>query len=189
MATFRKLPLQDKLLHLLSNTWVCVPLKTLEDQDQRHKIREQFGSLMLAGLNITVTAAIAGLVIEEQSSDSSNEKILLAKMMSQILIPNSLESSHYLTPVVLGYGLLIAASHLLGCLLLFVHYKTCHPWRHLGKGRESHCWGKLGDLGGQVRVERGVWEESQTEGENLNRVAMQEERDDLVDTDQVLFSH
>ena len=180
MATFRKLPLQDKLLHLLSNTWVCVPLKTLEDQDQRHKIREQFGSLMLAGLNITVTAAIAGLVIEEQSSDSSNEKILLAKMMSQILIPNSLESSHYLTPVVLGYGLLIAASHLLGCLLLFVHYKTCHPWRHLGQA---------GGPGGQVRVERGVWEESQTEGENLNRVAMQEERDDLVDTDQVLFSH
>ena len=194
VPTFRQLPLQDKLIHLLSNTWVCVPFRTLENQDQRRKVREQFGSLLIAGLNISVTAAVTVITgIDGGNATQVDDEFVLFFCLPSLVF------------------------YLLGFLFLFLHYKTCHSWRHLGKERESHCWGKLGDLKGEVRVEMGVWESQvrvergawkihilgiaglyatlfsqeiiQKEGKELNRVLTQREGGHLVITDQVESSH
>ena len=44
-----------------------------------------------------------------------------------------------------------------GFLLLFE--KAAHPWRHLGKERQSHCWGKLQGTKKGIETEPTVWDQ------------------------------
>ena len=110
---FWLLSTKDKLIHLLSTTWFTVPTRRMGDRDQRHK--ETFFALLLAGLNIVGTLAA-----------------LLQLKNPRWFHRNSLQ---VFFPSLFFY--------LAGCGFLLLFEKTVHPWRHLGKERESHCWGKL----------------------------------------------
>ena len=57
---FHKLSTKEKLIHLLSTTWFTLPVRRMEDRDQRHKGREVFWGLLLAGLNLLGTSAALG---------------------------------------------------------------------------------------------------------------------------------
>merc|ERR1712001_679218 len=52
---FYLLSTKEKLIHLLSTTWFTVPVRRMEERDQRHKGRETFFALLLAGLNLVGT--------------------------------------------------------------------------------------------------------------------------------------
>merc|ERR1719323_1776299 len=54
---FHKVSTKEKLIHLLSTTWFTLPVRRMEDRDQRHKGREVFRGLLLAGINLLGTAA------------------------------------------------------------------------------------------------------------------------------------
>ena len=54
---------KDNLIHLLSTTWVTLPVRRMGDRDQRHKGRETFFALLLAGLNLVGTSAAAMTII------------------------------------------------------------------------------------------------------------------------------
>ena len=111
---FWLLSTKDKLIHLLSTTWVTVPVRRMEDRDQRHKGREIFFGLLLAGLNLVGTA-VAWAIIDQYESFTALVVVMLPSL----------------------------SFHLVGCGLLLLYEKTVHPWRQLGKERERHCWGKL----------------------------------------------
>merc|ERR1719222_636863 len=61
---FWLLSTQDKLIHLLSTTWVTVPVRRMEVRDQRHKGRETFFGLILAGLNLVGTSAALAIMYD-----------------------------------------------------------------------------------------------------------------------------
>merc|ERR1719222_1071499 len=155
---FWLLSTKDKLIHLLSTTWVTVPVRRMGGRDQRHKGRETFFALLLAGLNLVGTSvawAIRG----------QNVGVLVLVMLPSLFL------------------------HLAGCGLLLLFEKTVHPWRHLGKERESPCWGKLQgtkrgieaeptfwDQGGTVLEEDG--DEQQHSSNQVNRAYKEESSDD-----------
>merc|ERR1712012_170147 len=56
---FQLLSLKDKMIHLLSNTWFTLPVRRMGDRDQRHKGREMFFGLLLAGINLMGTSVAA----------------------------------------------------------------------------------------------------------------------------------
>ena len=49
--------------------------------------------------------------------------------------------------------------HLVSCGLLLLFEKTVHPWRHLGKERERHCWGKLQGSKKGIQAEPTLWQQ------------------------------
>ena len=137
---FWLLSTKDKLIHLLSTTWVTLPVRRMGDRDQRHKGRETFFALLLAGINLvgTVTAAVLALTYQyEGESYFITAKVILFLI---VMIPSFL-------------------FHLAGCGLLLLFEKTVHPWRHLGKERESHCWGKLQGTKRGIEAELTLWEQ------------------------------
>ena len=62
---FYLLSTKDKLIHLLSTTWVTLPVRRMGDRDQRHKGRETFFALLLAGLNLVGTSAALVIIFPE----------------------------------------------------------------------------------------------------------------------------
>ena len=127
---FYLLSTKDKLIHLLSTTWFTVPVRRMEERDQRHKGRETFFALLLAGINLVGT--LAALTITHDG--------------------------------VWFFGTLVTCLpsfflYLAGCGLLFYFEKSVHPWRDLGKERESHCWGKLQGTKRGIEAELTLWEQ------------------------------
>ena len=118
-TNFWLLSTKDKLIHLLSTTWFTVPTRTMGDRDQRHK--ETFFALLLAGLNIVGTSAafLDGMTFSWSHPSKYSIIICWLAVFPPILF------------------------HLAGWGLVYLFEKTVHPWRDLGKERESHCWGKL----------------------------------------------
>ena len=125
---FYQLSTKDKLIHLLSTTWVTLPVRRMGDRDQRHKGRETFFALLLAGLNLVGTS-VAWAIRDQQVG------VLVHVMLPSLFL------------------------HLAGCGFLLLFEKTVHPWRHLGKERESHCWGKLQGTKRGTKAEPTFWDQ------------------------------
>ena len=128
ITTFWQLCCKEKLLHLLANSWVTIPVRRAEERQQVHKAREQVFSLGLIAINLTITGLAALLSTEVEGS-------LLLKLIGWPhlgFLGSLLEL--VLLPLIL---------HLAGCGLLLLFYKTSHPWRQLGRERDRLCWGKL----------------------------------------------
>merc|ERR1711874_663386 len=100
---------KEKLIHLLSTTWFTLPVRKMEDRDQRHKGREVFWGLLLAGINLLGTFSVLCWLKEL--------RIFALQLGLLILGP-------------------LIFFHLCGSGLLFLFEKAAHPWRHLGKGKE-----------------------------------------------------
>merc|ERR1719150_1780049 len=58
-----KLSTKEKLIHLLSTTWFTLPVRRMEDRDQRHKGREVILGLILAGLNLLGMSSVLYAVL------------------------------------------------------------------------------------------------------------------------------
>ena len=75
------LSLKDKMIHLLSNTWFTLPVRRMGDRDQRHKGREMFFGLVLAGLNILGTS-VATTVVFSQGAPSKKQVLIIIASLS-----------------------------------------------------------------------------------------------------------
>ena len=112
-------------LHLISNTWVTMPMRSGTERQQVHRGKEILWSLVLAGINIISTWAVAASLMENKSPrflpetnfTSSKEFFLLAALPA-------------------------LASHLVGCAFLALHYGCCHRWRKLYTWQETEKNGK-----------------------------------------------
>ena len=157
VPVFRLLSRKDKMLHILANTWVTIPVRELKHQVQVHKGQEQMKSLLLVMANLIITAAVTGHQIKEKKPwfPSTSQKFNLTWKQESTSCGEVVGGSEFLVFFALPSFVL----HLMGCCLLLTYYKLNHPWRHLGKEREGHCCGKLGDQGIPIQCERPFWEE------------------------------
>ena len=64
---YHMLSTKEKLIHLLSTTWFTLPVRRMEDRDQRHKGREVILGLLLAGLNLAGTSFALARTIQDHS--------------------------------------------------------------------------------------------------------------------------
>ena len=126
---FHLLSTKGKLIHILSTTWFSLPVRRVEDRDQRHKRREIFFSLCLAGVNLVGTSVAYGLVV------GNLRKGLIDVLLSSILF------------------------HLAGCALLLAFESTVHPWGNLDPERELGFWGQLSGSKKGVEAEPTIWDQ------------------------------
>ena len=171
---FWLLSTKDKLIHLLSTTWVNVPVRRMEDRDQRHKGKETLCALLLAGLNLVGTSAALAITAALQTDHETDGPGGPYDPGD----PDSYYDSYYdpYSPAGPGgpYGLGgpgVAAVlhvmlpsllfHLAGCGWLLLFEKTVHPWRHLGKEREEGhcCGGKLQGTKRGIEAEPTIWDQ------------------------------
>ena len=131
---FWSLSTKDKLIYLLSTTWFTLPVRRIEDRDQRHKGRESFVTLLLTGMNLFITSAIFLNIAANPVPDPSSSWVHILFSLTLVL-------------------------YTAGCGFLLLFEKTIHPWRHLGKDRERHCWGKLQGTKKGIEVEQTIWEQ------------------------------
>ena len=153
---FWLLSTKDKLIHLLSTTWFTVPVRRMEDRSQRHKGRETFFALVLAGLNIVGASAATMAITTSPYLTVLLSYFLLEEVQEQryptLLLDQEQDQDqdqeqryHTLAHVIRLIFIMLPSLffHLAGCGWLLLFEKTVHPWRQLGKERERHCWGKL----------------------------------------------
>ena len=183
IVTFWNLSLKDKLLHLLSNTMVTLPVRKTREGAQVHKARETFWSLVLVGINLLATSLITSALINENIFPWSDSKVsedeLETNWLTRLFLDESVEmyvythrytfagkrytfpSDKYKKPRFLfAFGLPSLLSHLAGSLLLLLQYKLVHPWRHLGREREANFVGKLGGTKRGLDEEMSHWRSS-----------------------------
>ena len=65
IVSFWSLSKKDKLLHLLSNTMVTLPVRKTQEGTQVHKGRETFWSLVLVATNLLATALITSALVNK----------------------------------------------------------------------------------------------------------------------------
>ena len=139
ITTFWQLSSRDKFLHLLANSWVAFPVRRGEERQQVHKAREQVFSLVLGAANLVITAVVT-----------------ITLMIAAI--PQNQQQDGFLVDFLI-IGLPPVLLHLAGAGLLLLFYKTCHPWRGLGRERERRCWGKLQGTRRGEQEEIPYWEQ------------------------------
>ena len=132
---FWDLGLRTKILHVLSNTWVTIPLRATEkvssDADEPEPVgkpepepvrkgKEITGSLIFASMGILVSGAMTFLLMEKQNS--------------RLLLGNNSKVEFLLLAALPAY-----LCHLAGCALLFIFYSCCHPWSEVFKHKEGRA--------------------------------------------------
>ena len=111
-ARVTKLP--EKVIHVLSNMWLVLPVKVNGHLDEIHKSREHTMSSLLTGLITSVSAIVTAGLMEGRSS------WLTGKLSPGI-------------EFLAVSGLPALLSHFLGCLFLVLYYRCAHTWRDLTK--------------------------------------------------------
>ena len=156
VPVFRLLSKRDRFLHILSNTWVTVPVRVPRHQVQVHKGHEQTMTIVLVTANLLLTAILSAFLIQPRSPwfPGLSEQLGLS-WREESSCHQVVGGSEFL----LFFGLPSLLCHLMGCAMLLIYYKTSHPWRELGQARERHCCGKLGDSGVPLQWETPYWEE------------------------------
>jgi hypothetical protein len=117
-STFWLLPHRYRILHLLSNSWVTVPVRRIQEQNQVHKAREQLWSLVLALGNIVLT-----IIATAASMDTKKNWL----------------------PFLVVFGLPAILCHIIGALFVKRFYKAVHPWRAIQSFQSSQPPEEEGD--------------------------------------------
>ena len=136
IKSFWSLPFKQKMLHLLANTWTVQPVRESKAKNQIHKSREIAGSLLLTGINLTITHTVTAFLIEDATPIPDVTLDFLGVSREIFSKKRNIFLIMHVLPATLSFAM--------GCGLLLLFYKTVHPWRHLGKERERHFFGKLG---------------------------------------------
>ena len=134
--SFWILTFKQKMLHLLANTWTVQPVRESKSKDQIQKSKEIAGSLLLTGLNLTITHTVTAFLIEDATPIPDVTLDFLGVSREIFSTKRNIFLIMHVLPATLSFAM--------GCGLLLLFYKTVHPWRHLGKERERHFFGKLG---------------------------------------------
>ena len=131
---FHMLSLKEKIIHLLATTWFTLPVRRMEDRNQRHKRRELFFGLIISGLNLLGTFVATNVLMPFDSDWGIGDWLPL--------------------------GLFFIMLHLAGCGFLFLFEAKVQPWRQPNKKKESHCccWGKLLGTDEEIVAEPTVWD-------------------------------
>ena len=153
IVSFWRLSLKHKVLHILSNTLVTLPVRKTREGEQVHKAREIFWSLVLVGLNLLVTALVTSALVsidlhDNQLSERESPDTFFLWSSTGFGYPSASGSGSLLIKFVipkffLCFGLPSLLCHLAGSLLLLLQYKLVHPSRHLVREREANLWGNL----------------------------------------------
>ena len=139
IASFWRLSLKKKMIHMLSNTLVILPVKK-QKQKQVHKKRELAWSLVLVGINLLTTALVTSAVIsvsldeeynaiEEDSAGNWLRFFIDSKTTPSYEFSSDgwltkTKSTKYTVPkFFLCFGLPSLLCHLVGSLLLLFHHK------------------------------------------------------------------
>ena len=118
---------RKRVLHVLANTWVTMPVRNNNMREQSHKGREMCWSMGLAGINILVTWAMTATLMKNKnprflpvSDFNSDNEFLLVGVLPSLFC------------------------YLAGCVFLLLHYKGFHPWRKVNTRavlkEETPCW-------------------------------------------------
>ena len=137
LSRSRTLNFRSWILHVLSNTWVTMPVRESQAKQQVHKGTEIRWSLVLAGFNILATWLMTACLIKNVNPSVLPEWPVWHGVQTKFLFPGAL------------------ASHLAGCSLLLFYYKCCHPWRVLNK------WQHVESTRMEINEETPVWEGSE----------------------------
>ena len=123
---FWEMPFLNGILHVLSNTWVTIPIQQRNAEDHMNNPKEQVsnakeitGSLVLSGINILVTGAITIFSMENRNCR---------------ILRNCHSSSMKFLLLAIVPGL---TSHLAGCGLLAIYYYCCHPWKKVFRQKKA----------------------------------------------------
>ena len=170
IVSFWRLSLKHKIMHLLSNAMLTIPVRKTREGEQVHKAREIFWSLVLVGINLLLTALVTSAlvsidlhdnpVIEEESTDIWTRFFLDSTGEDQWIEEDyiyTLRIKFIIPKFFWCFGLPSLLCHLAGSLLLLLQYKLVHPSRHLGREREANLWGKLGGSKRGLDVEMAEW--------------------------------
>ena len=66
-SIYQTLSYPDRILHILSNTWVSLPLRnTVKEEDQKSKVQETAVSLAISWLYTTAMGLLVGLIIPDK---------------------------------------------------------------------------------------------------------------------------
>ena len=139
VASFWRLSLKKKIIHMFSNTLVTLPVKKQKEK-QVHKIRELVWSLVLVGINLLTTALVTSAVIsvsldeeynaiEEDSAGNWLRFFIDSKTTPSYEFSSDgwltkTKSTKYTVPkFFLCFGLPSLLCHLAGSLLLLFHHK------------------------------------------------------------------
>ena len=160
--------MKDKLLHLLSNTMVTLPVRKTQEGTQVHKGRETFWSLVLVGTNLLATALITSALVNKNIftlydskanvEGPQGERDVLASIFLENIDGSGVK--YYKPRFFFAFGLPSLLCHLVGSFLLLLQYKLVHPWRRLGREREANLWGRLGGTKQGLDVEMPHWRSS-----------------------------
>ena len=113
---FTGLAFKDQLLHVISNSFVVMPVRSLDSTARRQKLREIVVALILTLLNICVTTLAAyGSLVELDDSWEKQRHDTATTIVTH--------------PLLLIFGPTIL--HLMGCILLLDSYQLFHPWRDI----------------------------------------------------------
>ena len=99
---FHQLAISDKILHILINSFLPIPLRTFDCKERRRKSREMLFILFTIGLENIATLCF-GFPVGD---------------FSWSFIPGT-------------FGLFSTAFHLAGCALLWKYYRSMHTWSSL----------------------------------------------------------
>ena len=168
IVSFWRLSLKHKVLHILSNTLVTLPVRKTREGEQVHKAREIFWSLVLVGINLLATALVTSALVSIDLHDNpvSEEESTWTRFFLESSTGDKYPSPSgsgnirikFIVPkFFLCFGLPSLLCHLAGSLLLLLQYKLAHPSRHLGRAREANLWGKLGGSKKGLDVEMSHW--------------------------------
>ena len=125
-----QLSTKEKLIYLLSTTWFALPVRRIDEHDQRHKGRDIFCALLLTGLNHVGTSIALAI-----TAGANGALVVLYVMLPSLFL------------------------HLAGCGWLLLYKRMVHPWRHLGEERKSQCWGKLKGTRKGIQTEPNFWDQ------------------------------
>ena len=158
IVSFWNLSFKDKVLHMLSNILVTLPVRKTKEGRQVHKAREIFWSLFLVGLNLLATALITSALINKnwylpQHSTYADNSMFFESSAGPG-VKYSIPKFFFI------FGLPSLLCHLVASLLLLLQYKLVHPWRLLGRDREANCWGRLGGTKRGIHEETPQWRSS-----------------------------
>ena len=152
---FNQLSKWHKILHILGNTWISIPARSVRQVDQHFKAKEQVALLVISGLNIATTSVTAAFLMDERAP--------------RFWTDNTSQGLSTKEEFLLFVGLPSLLSHILGCLLILFYYKCCHTFRGLPRSRDKECGTCpccccctcicMCDSEEAIIVERGPWEE------------------------------
>ena len=161
---FKHMQFFDQILHVLTNTFVVIPLRHSSDRKQQtHRSREMFWSFALFVAQVVgLSAYCLGSVMDREYGGRNADEYASAAATAAA----AAAADAFKTASAAATGLIVTSLVflLLGPLTLVLYYRKCHTWRGLNdkdRQRSAFCpfWFGCGPLGNEIAEERDATED------------------------------